>query len=268
MSFISKIFGYETKEVELSDDSDFQTESEDEKEENILENLLFENSHVKLYKTQAKNFVNNVQIWVGQRPLNNEHIKSLAREFTNQEHVIGTFKVVRSQDGNIRLLDGQHRVNAIKEILKLQPEFNCDLLIELYEIDRLESNSALRLFEKANNVLNVKPEDMPNKNALAIVNKLSSQFKLIFKNIEQGKRCVRPYINENKLIEKLKNAFQKYDIDEDILYQKILERNEDNKNLIEIVDLSPSSIEKCKRSGCYLGLEKDLIWLEDILSIY
>jgi hypothetical protein len=101
------------------------------------------------------------------RPLNIEHINTLAREFS--------LKVVRSQDGNIRLLDGQHRVNAIQEILKIQPDFTCDLLVELYEIDRLESNSTLKLFEKANNVLNVKPEDMPNKNTLSIVDKLMKE---------------------------------------------------------------------------------------------
>ena len=52
-----------------------------------------------------------------------------------------------------------------------------------------------------------------------------------------------------------------------VYIKKILEKNEYNrKNLVDIVDLSPSSIEKCKISGCYLGLEKDLIWLDDILS--
>ena len=64
----------------------------------LLDNLIFQNDNVKFYKTEAKKFVNNVQIWSGQRPLNIEHINTLAREFSKQGHVIGTLKVVRSQD--------------------------------------------------------------------------------------------------------------------------------------------------------------------------
>jgi hypothetical protein len=46
-----------------------------------------------------------------------------------------------------------------------------------------------------------------------------------------------------------------------------MERNEYNKkNLQDVADLARSSIDKCKVSGCYLGLEK--YWMEEILSIY
>lgn len=280
MSIIGKLLGYsyETKEeymppvVEASD-SDFESEEEEEvnepeNESDILGNLMFENQHVKFYLSNAKRFV-NIQIWAGQRPLDNEHIKSLARELTKQGHVVGTFKVVRSSDGKVRLLDGQHRIYAIKEILKIQPNFNCDLIIELYETDRLESNSTLRLFEKANNVLNVKPEDMPHKSALSIVDKLSTAFKLIFKDLEEDQRCNRPYIHKRKLFQKLKRAFQEYDIDEDGLYARILEYNEFNrKTKLDTIDLGNTSINKCKASGCYLGFDPDLSWLGEILSIY
>ena len=264
MLSFGKLFGYYETNV------DIESEEENEEEnENFLGTLLFENPNVKFYLTQAKVFSNNIEIWAGQRPLHIEHIKMLAREFTREGHVIGTFKVVRSSEGKLRLLDGQHRIHAIKEILKIQPNFECDIFIELYETDRLESSLTLRLFQKANNVLNVKPEDMPHKSALSIVDKLSTRFKLIFKDIEDGERCNRPYINKRKLYDKLKRAFQQHDIDEDCLYKQILEHNEFNrKTKLEIIDLSTASINKCKQSGCYLGFDKDLSWLDDILSIY
>jgi|694.fasta_scaffold08560_9 hypothetical protein len=287
MFSISKIFGYELSKTDLESksleykledtslenleedtNSDFEGESELENDV-FLGILLYENTNIKFYVTQAKKFVKNIQIWAGQRPLNNEHIKCLARQFTKQEHVIGTFKVVRCSEGKIRLLDGQHRIVAIKEILKIQPDFNCDIFIELYETDRLESNKTLSLFQKANNVLNVNPEDMPNKNSLSIVDKLSSRFKLIFKDVEEGKKCIRPFIDKKKLFEKLKRAFQDHDINEDCLYERILEYNEINKRTrLDTIDLSKFSIDKCKISGCYLGFDKDCIWLDEILSIY
>ena len=287
MLSFGKLFGYSETKVDIENETksntpiienetksntpiiDIESEEENEEEnENFLGTLLFENPNVKFYLTQAKVFSNKIEIWAGQRPLHIEHIKMLAREFTREGHVIGTFKVVRSE-GKLRLLDGQHRIHAIKEILKIQPNFDCDIFIELYETDRLESSLTLRLFEKANNVLNVKPEDMPHKSALSIVDKLSTRFKVIFKDIEDGERCNRPYINKRKLYDKLKRAFQQHDIDEDSLYKQILEYNEFNrKTKLDIIDLSTASINKCKQSSCYLGFDKDLSWLDDILSIY
>lgn len=265
------LFGLSYEENKADDIKNENVPDIDSEEENVdfLGTLLFENQNVKFYLTQAKIFANKIEIWAGQRPLNLEHIKSLARQFTQQEHAMGTLKVVRSSDGRVRLLDGQHRIYAIKEILKIQPNFDCDLFIELYETDRLESSITLRLFEKANNVLNVKPEDMPHQSALSIVDKLSTRFNIIFKDIEERDRCNRPYINKRKLFEKLKRAFQQHDIDEDCLYKQILEYNELNrKTKLEIIDLSVASINKCKKSGCYLGFDKDLAWLDEILSIY
>lgn len=162
------LFGLSYEENKADDIKNENVPDIDSEEENVdfLGTLLFENQNVKFYLTQAKIFANKIEIWAGQRPLNLEHIKSLARQFTQQEHAMGTLKVVRSSDGRVRLLDGQHRIYAIKEILKIQPNFDCDLFIELYETDRLESSITLRLFEKANNVLNVKPEDMPHQSAL------------------------------------------------------------------------------------------------------
>ena len=251
-------------ENEVSDD-----DQEDEKECIFLDNLLFENDSVKYYKTEASKFVNNIEIWSGQRPLNKEHVKALARQFTREGHVMGTFKVVRSQDGLVRLCDGQHRMFALREIFKLQPDFDCDIIIELYETDTLESKNSLRLFEKANNVLNVHPEDMPNKLALSIVDKLSRRFKDIFRDVEEGKRCVRPYISKRIAFQKLKKAFEEHEINEDLLFNRILEYNENNRiEKLEIIDLSASSIRVCRISGCYLGFDKDCSWLDEIFSIY
>ena len=169
------------------ENSDF--ESEDEKAIDFLDCLIFENNSVKYYKTDVKKFINNIEIWCGQRQLEKEHVMSLARQFTREEHVMGTFKLVRSNTNNIRLIDGQHRYFALKEIIKIQPNFNCDIIIELYDTDTLESKNTLRLFEKANNVLNVKSEDTPNKSALAIVEKLSITVTICLAETRRSHKC-------------------------------------------------------------------------------
>jgi hypothetical protein len=266
MFSLGRIIGYDIEMKNIEENSDFESESDDDTRTNFLDCILFENSCVKYYKTNIQKFVNHIEIWAGQRQLNNDHVKSLARQFTREGHVIGTFKLVRSNMNEIRLIDGQHRYFALVEILKIQPTFNCDIILELYETDRLESPATYRLFEKANNVLNVKPEDMANKNALSIVDKLSTNFKGIFKDVQEEKRCNRPEINKRILFDKLKVAFQEYDIDEESLYQRILEYNDQLKTME--IDLGIRSINRCKEIGCYLGFIKDCLWLDEILSIY
>ena len=274
MSFLFKAIGNivnssyeEKKENQVNNEMDNEVDDEVENH-SFLNHLLFENDKVKYYKTTAKELIDSgILIWSGQRPLNRDHIMSLARQFNREEHVIGTFKLVLSENNEIRLIDGQHRYLALKEILNLEPDFNCDIFIEIYKTDRLESNNTYRLFQNANNVLNVKYEDMANKNALSIIDKLTTRFKPMIKDIEIGKRCSRPYINKRLLFEKLKKTFTEYDINEEFLYENILKQNENYKNnMIKIIDLAPSSIKKCIDSDCYLGFDKNFDWLDEIIS--
>lgn len=259
MNSLMKMFGL--SEVKMP-----EAKVEGEKKSDFLDCLLFENSNVKYYKTQVSKFINNIDIWVGQRQLNYEHVMSLAKQFSVEQHVMGTFKVVRSQENKVRLIDGQHRYFALKEILKLESDFDCDIFIELYETDRLESNHTLKLFENANNVLNVQPEDMSNKIALSIVDKLSTRFGDIFRDIEDGKRCFRPYINKRLLLQKLRRTLQEKNISEELLINSILEYNENIRiTQVDNIDLSVSSIRLCQQSGCYLGFEKDCSWIDEIL---
>lgn len=251
-----RFFGFSESKNETKNDI-----IDEEKEVNFLDSLIYENDYKKLFETTAQKFVNNIEIWVGQRSLNDEHIRNLAREFSVNGNVMGTIKLVRSTDGSIRLLDGQHRVEALKQILNYEPNFDCNLLLELYETDRLESPKTHRLFENANNVLNVQPEDRSNKNALSIIDRLSKQFEGMLKD---GK-CNRPFVNKKILIEKLKKAFKQIDIEQDFMFEKILEANNELKEME--IDLAESNKQKCKKTGCYLGIVKDCLWFDELFIL-
>jgi len=251
-----RFFGFSESKNETKNDI-----IDEEKEINFLDSLIYEDDYKKLFKTTTQKFVNNIEIWVGQRTLNDEHIRDLARAFSINGNVMGTIKLVRTVDGSIRLLDGQHRVEALKQILNYEPNFDCNLLLELYETDRLESPKTHRLFENANNVLNVQPEDRANKNALLIIDRLSTQFEGMLKD---GK-CNRPFVNKKILFEKLKKAFKQIDIEEDFMFEKILEANKELKEMEN--DLAESNKQKCKKSGCYLGSVKDCSWFDELFIL-
>lgn len=247
-----------------------EEETEDENEEentNFLNQLLFKNDYFEYYKTDAQTFVNNVKIWAGQRDLNKEHIVYLAQQITKEKYIMGTFTLVRADDGTVVLVNGHHRVRALKKILKLQPSFNCDIIIELYKTDRLESKRTLNLFKNSNTILNVKVEDMPNKYALSLLDKLTTRFDGIFKDKGIEENCNRPYIHKRLLFSKLKKAFQDHDLDEDSLFNAILDHNDKLKRK-EYPKNTLKSKGKCVETGCYLGLKGNCSWLDTLLEIY
>ena len=244
-----------------------QEETEDEENINFLNLLLFKNDYFEYYKTDAHTFVNNVKIWAGQRDLNKEHIVYLAQQITKEKYIMGTFTLVRADDGTVVLVNGHHRVRALKKILKLQPSFNCDIMIELYKTDRLESKRTLNLFKNSNTILNVKVEDMPNKYALSLLDKLTTRFDGIFRDRAIDEMCNRPYIHKRLLFSKLKKAFQDHDLDEDSLFNAILDHNDKLKRK-EYPKNTLKSKGKCVETGCYLGLKGNCSWLDTLLEIY
>ena len=251
------------------EENEFEVETEEEEEDNtnFLDLLIFKNDYVEYYKTDASTFINNIKIWAGQRDLNKEHILYLAQQITKEKYIMGTFTLVRADDGNVVLVNGHHRVRALKKILKLQPSFNCDIIIELYKTDRLESKRTLNLFKNSNTILNVKVEDMPNKYALSLLDKLTTRFDGIFKDKAIEEICNRPYIHKRLLFSKLKKAFQDHDLNEDSLFNAILSYN-DKLRRKEYPKNTLKTKGKCVETGCYLGLEGNCLWLDKLLEIY
>jgi len=247
--------------------SEEETDNENEENTNFLNLLIDKDDYCEFYKTDAQTFVKNVKIWAGQRDLNKEHIIYLAKQIRKEKYIMGTFTLVRSDDGTVVLVNGHHRVRALKKIFKLQPSFNCNIRIELYKTDRLESQKTFNLFRNSNTILNVKVEDMPNKYALSLLDKLTTRFDGIFRDKAIDEVCNRPYIHKRLLFSKLKQAFEKYDIDEDCLFNSIIEFN-DKLRRKEYPKCTLKSKGKCIETGCYLGLKEKCSWLDKLLETY
>jgi hypothetical protein len=97
-------------------------------EEIYLRFLLFDNELFKIYKTFSRDFVNNIKMWACQRELNISHVKNLELSILDRGYLLGTFKVIRNKNGEIRLIDGQHRVTALQNIMDNDAKFDCDKL--------------------------------------------------------------------------------------------------------------------------------------------
>ena len=259
------------KDEELEDQLEDQLEDNLEDEEVYLRFLLFNNELFKIYRTSSRDFVNNIKMWACQRDLNLSHVKNLELSILDRGYLLGTFKVIRNKNGEIRLIDGQHRVTALQNIMDKDAKFDCDSIIELYEVGSFEDEEATKLFLDANNTLNITKKDT-NLELQSVLRHFVKEYPGIIVDVKEGCRCNRPRINKRLLAGKLKELVINYDSD------KIIKAIEDHNKKLGRVS-KEILIRKCgtysdkmydfaKENGCFLGLVPDFNWIDDLDLIY
>lgn len=266
------MFNWFKKSMISDDESDIQDLREDldsaeiEQENGFLKNLIYRNNFVKFYYSDARDFVPNMITWSSQRNLNLSHIQSLVDSLKKLPHFMGTFKIVRDEDGIVRLIDGQHRFHALKTIMENDSKFNCDLILELYETDKIDSESTIQLFRNANTVLNIESKDMPDLMSHRLVERMCGRYPKMIIESEIDKRVNRPRMNKRELYLKLKEFLTETILDEEDIYKQIVDINnvygmrkrELFKKITDLMYL------KAKQSGFYIGLDSNFEWVNKI----
>lgn len=289
------------EEYDEEDDEDYEDEEYYEENEDYEDyshylnpkNLIFKNSNVSIYKTTARKLIPNVKLWSFQRPINENHVNALEQNLILHNHFIGTFKIVKDKEKNVRLIDGQHRFESIKRRMEKDSKFDIDIIIELYETDHIDSEYTINLFNKANSSLNITETDLPDKIATEIVNKLCEKYnkcehcKMNFsickckKSMNRTEMIVekkegkinRPRIDKKDLylcLKKYIKEMSKKDEDEKIIIQKIYESIEKInceyglKKQSKFDKITEKMHDKCISNGLYIGLDKNFEWINQI----
>jgi hypothetical protein len=237
-------------------------------EEIYLRKLLFENELFKIYQVSSRDFVNNIKMWSCQRELNTLHVKNLEQSILDRGYLLGTFKVIRDKNSETRLIDGQHRVSALQNIMDNDAKFDCVSIIELYEVNSFEDEEAVKLFFDANNTLNIIGKDTTNFVIQSVLHHFVSEYPEIFIDVKEGKRCNRPRINKRLFANKLKELILNYD-QENIIktiseYNKKLGRMSREILVQKCGTYSVKMYDVAKENGCFLGLIPDLGWVENL----
>jgi len=260
-----------SKEDKCEYESEYESvdESVDEsREEDFLKRKIFENDYIKMYVSDARDFVPNIQLWTSQRPLNTGHVNKLIKSLLEFKHITGSFKVVRDKKGEIRLIDGQHRFVAIKTIMEKDSRFNMDVCIDLYETDDFDSENTIELFRKVNSCVNISETDQPNIITVNVIKRLQFEFKEknMIKENKEDKGVNRPRIDKRKLYLKLVKCLNKSDKTEDEIYNLIKDQNNQYglKSRTEFKNISENQFKLAKDTGFYLGLDKNFEWLDII----
>lgn len=179
----------------------------------FLGSVLFETDKFKLYKSTIQDFVTNILIWSCQRSVNIDHVTLLKKSILKRGFLMGTFKVIRDSDGNVRCIDGQHRIAALRQILLTDTGYNCDIIIEVFQVEKLESDIAMQLFLDANNTMNLSGKDSCGIVVQKVIEYMVSTYPTIMVDVKEGKRCNRPKINKKMMVTKIKIWAQDYNSD-------------------------------------------------------
>jgi hypothetical protein len=130
---------------------------------------------------------------------------------------MSSIQVVRDKTKKCKIINGQHRLKAIEEILKSDVEmtFNMNVMFEVYDIDiddidDIDSNIEIEaLFTTANNSLNFKPNDDQEIFCKKIIIAMSNDTVLSRGLIDKSTgRVNKPKISIKELFEAFKENFQ------------------------------------------------------------
>ena len=205
-------------------------------------------------------------IWALNRKIDRDHVRLLFEAyekdvkigqqicFFDMIHI--TYNVVSDE---IKVIEGQHRIQALEEILRKYPDYECKFPAVLWNIS--DDNDMMHLLHIVNNRKHFELEENISYEISDIISTLSDHFQT---NI-WGE--FRPFMSKPVFIEKLKQKIdhirQEYDSVEDYV-DKLIQINEDIGKLPKYKrgGGTKSTNEKAEEMGFFLGLDKNMGWLK------
>lgn len=259
----SKTLNYD---VESENESDIESIGS-ENHLNILGKSLYYENNVEYCLADARQFIINIIPWSCQRELNENHVNTLIESIKSRNSIIGTFKVIRNGNNELRCIDGQHRTEALKKIMENDAKFNCNILVEVYDVEDFESDDANELFKDANCVLNV-VNCNPNTITQNVLKKLDLIYPGMIIDVKEGGRCNRPRINRKNFVLQMNKIVMNYDEDNIIKNIEILNNKigmwNDRVKSTKIGKFPRTMLDKVKYNGFYIGLYNDFKWIDEL----
>jgi hypothetical protein len=191
---------------------------------------VFNNIEMQLYKFRVQDIISSLDVWSFNRELNQEHVDNIFTGLCCQQqpHLIGTFKVVRDEYNDMKVIDGQHRLQALKKFGEIHKDKHISIFVEMYNVTTLNDPVVFDLFKLANTNLNINVEDNLNVFVAELVNKLAED-QVLSKGIidKNDGRVNRPRISKKELYEVLKKNLKIHHLNQpiDVLVKKIKDMN-------------------------------------------
>ena len=134
------------------DDTEFQDCHDQERQTDkwLLGEILSETKERIDSKHSARLVVNNLENWTHNRPLDSSRVDTLATKILTSNRILGTISLAIDSSDRIRILDGQHRVEAVKKLIATDAHIDFEFHMTAYRVSRLDSQETLDLFYNLN----------------------------------------------------------------------------------------------------------------------
>lgn len=216
---------------------------------------------VKIYASDSKQLVPNIQHWYYNRPLNKDHVQSLVDVSLEKKCLEGVIDILESEDEELCVVNGQHRVESIKEISKKDDKFNQVLIVNVHPVKSFDSDEAEKIFLATNNIQNVEMRDRPQKKLQNICNRMLERYPNGITRNPSGKANLhRMDIKELYNILQYNETFLDEHNSEDYLFDKLVELNTELSNM-SYEDIFRSKRKTEKKDKLYAGAHKDNFYL-------
>lgn len=205
-------------------------------------------------------------IWALNRKIDRDHVRLLFDSYEKDAKIgqqICFFDMIHITynvgSDEVKVIEGQHRIQALEEIRRKYPAYECKFPAVLWNVS--DDNDMMHLLHIVNNRKHFELEGNINYEISDIVSTLSDHFQT---NI-WGE--FRPFMSKPVFIERLKQKIdhirQEYDSVEDYV-DKLIKINEDIGKLPKYKrgGGTKSTNEKAEEMGFFLGLDKNMGWLE------
>jgi hypothetical protein len=173
---------------------------------------VFENTILEKYLCDFRRLIPNIQNWAYNRKVDAKHVDGIYRNLKamTAPHLMGSIKLVRDKATNsLTLLDGQHRVLALKKYMEDDLlHASIDVEVDVYNVEDITRDDIeiQEFFMKANNNKNVTINDIPETRVIEIIDKM---IELWPRNIKtrDDRGAYRPNITKRELYNAMKDHF-------------------------------------------------------------
>lgn len=234
------------------------------------------NTKIMKYYTNT-DVLEDISEWELQRTINEEHWKTIYAQHIKyyEKHkcffFIGAITCCYIPDSDkLALVDGQHRLYAIRELAK-KAKYKNKIMFAL-DVVMVENDDEIHdIFCSINNVLQIDVSTIPRRNLTAkIISYLHDKHKAFGKE-NTDKRHIRPFLTKTEFVKKINNTFIIHHIkNSDELIALIAKKNAEyaKKPSSFFPQITPNLYKKAMEINFYLGLFKNFEWIDEINSEY
>jgi len=260
---------------------DIETENNISTIDLLGENYQDKHNYINFYIKNKKGiaiFIDNIRFFTNNNPLNRKHIDNIKDDLKKDNNLVGIFTTVQFMDDSIMLIDGHHRITAIRELLDKGIKIISPLDIHNYKCTSESSKDTMSLFERINNTKPFRTDIEIIKTQMYIMHTLNLKFPNLFSKSTKTTRANFPKLHEKTFMDTLYNTIKETKIYEDEVILKILlsfndkymnmskekfmKRMKTKKNIKKI----ESKYEQLKTGGCLLGCFSEEVIINRLLK--